>query len=119
MADDASTRRPVTIGLSARLLLLTVFFVMVAEFLIYTPSIARFRKVYLEDHVNRAHLATVALDAVPELDISKGLGDEILAQTGVHAIVLRAEGRHILVVRKDMPPAVDATFDLRHGNFVM
>ena len=56
---------------------------------------------------------------MPELGISKGLGDEVLAQTGVHAIVLRAEGRHILVVRKDMPPAVDAMFDLRQGNFVM
>ena len=119
MADDASTRRPVTMGLSARLLLLTVFFVMLAELLIYTPSIARYRKVYLEDHLIRAHLATVALDAVPELDISTGLGDEVLAQAGVHAIVLRAEGRHILVVREDMPPAVDAMFDLRQGNFVM
>ena len=106
-------------GLSARLLLLTVFFVMLAELLIYTPSIARYRKVYLEDHLIRAHLATVALDAVPELDISTGLGDEVLAQAGVHAIVLRAEGRHILVVREDMPPAVDAMFDLRQGNFVM
>ena len=83
MADDASTRRPVTMGLSARLLLLTVFFVMLAELLIYTPSIARYRKVYLEDHLIRAHLATVALDAVPELDISTGLGDEVLAQAGV------------------------------------
>ncbi|MDP6803837.1 MAG: HAMP domain-containing sensor histidine kinase [Rhodospirillales bacterium] len=119
MADDASTRRPVSMGLSARLLLLTVFFVMVAELLIYTPSIARFRQAYLEDHLNRAHLATVALDAAPELGVSKGLGDEVLAQTGVHAIVLRAEGRHILVVRKEMPPAVDAIFDMRQGNFVM
>ena len=32
-------------SLSFRLLLLTIFFVMLAEVLIYTPSVARFRLV--------------------------------------------------------------------------
>src|ERR1700720_1824910 len=36
-------------SLSARLLLLTVFFVMVGEVFIFVPTIARFRVNYLED----------------------------------------------------------------------
>ena len=41
--------RPLPLGksLSARLLLLTIVFVMVSEVLIYAPSIGRFRLVYL------------------------------------------------------------------------
>ena len=35
-------------SLSFKLLLLKVFFVMLAEFLIWTPSVARYRKVYCE-----------------------------------------------------------------------
>ena len=45
-----------------RLHLLTVFFVMLSEFLIYAPSIGCYRKAYLEEAVTRAHLATLALD---------------------------------------------------------
>ena len=47
-------------SLSFRLLLLTVFFVMLAEVLIYTPSVARFRQVYLTEKLDSAHLAAMA-----------------------------------------------------------
>jgi len=45
--------RPLSLGksLSARLLLLTIVFVMVSEVLIYAPSIGRFRLVYLEERL--------------------------------------------------------------------
>ena len=56
MAEPSSPGRPVIFGLSARLLLLTIAFVMVAELLIYAPSISRFRKSYLEEAVSQAHL---------------------------------------------------------------
>ena len=36
-------------SLSARLLLLTVFFVMLAEVLIFAPSVARFRENWLTE----------------------------------------------------------------------
>jgi hypothetical protein len=38
----------VTRGLSARLLVLTVLFVLVGEVFIYVPSVARYRVVYLQ-----------------------------------------------------------------------
>jgi len=51
-------------GLSARLLILTMLFIMLAEALIWTPSISRFRKIYLEEHIVRAQLSTLALGPV-------------------------------------------------------
>ena len=44
-------------SLSARLLLLTIIFVMIGEVLIYVPSVARFRISYLEDRIAAARLA--------------------------------------------------------------
>jgi hypothetical protein len=52
-------------GLSARLLLLTVVFVMLAEVLIYAPSAGRFRLDYLNGLLSDGHLATMALEAAP------------------------------------------------------
>ena len=38
-------------SLSARLLVLTVFFVMLGEVLIFVPSVARYRMTYFENHL--------------------------------------------------------------------
>ena len=45
------------LGLSAKLLLVTVLFVMLAEVLIYLPSIANFRRNWLHDRIAAAQVA--------------------------------------------------------------
>ncbi len=47
--------------LSGRFLILTVIFVMLAEILIFLPSIARFREDYLLARLERAQIASLAL----------------------------------------------------------
>ena len=106
-------------GLSARLLLLTVMFLLLAEFLIWTPSISRFRKVYLEQRISDAHLASLALEATPDNMVSKELEMELLAHAGAHGIVLRKPGRKILMLSTKMPPSVDLTIDLSRGSFMI
>src|SRR3546814_19116005 len=54
---------PVTRSLSARLLVLTILFVMLAEVLIYTPSLGRFRLPYLDDKLAAGHLAALGSEA--------------------------------------------------------
>ena len=49
-AADASRPRP-RLGLSGKLLVLTLLFVMIAEVLIYVPSIANFRLNWLHDRL--------------------------------------------------------------------
>ena len=102
------------VSLSARLLLLTAVFVMIAEFLIYAPSISRFRKVYLEEIIAESHLAALALEATADAMVSEDLENELLFHAGAYAIVLNRADRRMLALSKDMPPKVDRTVDLRN-----
>ncbi len=54
-------RSGIPTGLSARLLVLTVFFILLAEMLIFVPSVARDRLAYLDDRLDAARLAVFAL----------------------------------------------------------
>ena len=113
-------KRPSALSsLSARLLVLTVFFIMLSEFLIYAPSIARFRKVYLEEHIAKAHLATLALNVTSDHMVSAELEQELLFHADAYGITLKHPDRRVLMLSDDMPPKVDVTFDLRQGNFMM
>jgi hypothetical protein len=47
--------------LSGRFLLLTIIFVMLAEVLIFVPSVARFREDFLLTRLERAQIASLAL----------------------------------------------------------
>ena len=47
--------------LSGRFLLLTAIFVMLAEVLIFVPSVARYREDFLISRLERAQIASLAL----------------------------------------------------------
>ena len=98
-------------SLSGRFLLLTVIFVMLAEILIFVPSIARFREDYLMNRLERAQIASLALLANDQ--ISKDLQEELLVNAGVFNVVLRRDEARQLVLASPLPSPVMATFDLR------
>ncbi len=106
-------------GLSAKLLVLTIFFVLLAEFLIYTPSISRFRKAYLEETIANAHLASLALEATPDHMVNRDLEAELLFHADAYSITLKHPERRVLMLSKPDLPEVDVTFDMREGGFVM
>jgi len=99
-------------GLSARLLVLTVIFVMASVLLVFLPSVTRERESYLEDRIDAAHLAIFSLEATPDNMVSKDLSDMLLAHVGAHAIVVHMADR-TLMLAQDMPPSVATTYDLR------
>ena len=105
-------------GLSFRLLLLTVFFVMIAEFLIWAPSISRFRKVYFEENITRAHLSMLAVEVMPGEKVEKPLEEALLFHTEAYGIVVNRPDRRMLMVSKEMPPKVDLTIDITKGTFM-
>lgn len=105
-------------GLSARLLLLTIAFVMLAEVLIYAPSIGRFRLSYLEERLASAHLALLALEAPPDQMISEDLERELLAHVGAYSIALTKPGAGKLMLMTTAPHSVDASYDLRESSFL-
>ncbi len=86
-------------GLSARLLLLTVLFVMIAEVLIYVPSIANFRQTWLNDRIAAAQIAAMVLDAASEEALPEELEMRLLSGVGAKAIAIRSGGRRSLLAR--------------------
>jgi len=104
---------PVTKSLSAKLLVLTVLFVMLAEVLIYTPSVARFRLTYLEERLAAAHLAALSVEATPDLRVAMELQEKLLALVGAHVVDLVQPDTRVYMLARSMPPEVGATFDLR------
>lgn len=105
-------RNGIVTGLSARLLLLTVFFVMLSEVLIFLPSVARDRLAFLEDRIDAARLAVFALEATPDNMVSQSLANELLADVGAHGIVVH-KADATLMIDSEMPPTPDSTVDLR------
>jgi len=108
---------PLAQSLSARLLLLTIAFVMLAEVLIYAPSIGRFRLVYLEERLAAAHLAILALEATPDQMIGEDLKRELLDHVGAYSVGLTRPGAGKLMLMVTTPGPVDASYDLREASF--
>ncbi len=101
---------PLTRGLSARLLLLTISFVMIGEVLIYVPSVSRYRLTYLQERLAAAHEATLALDASPDGMVSAELEQQLLIHARLRSIALRLPAASYMMLGE--PPEIDATFDL-------
>jgi signal transduction histidine kinase len=95
------------------LLVLTAFFVMLSEVLIYTPSIARFRLVYLEEQLASAHLAALALQGAPDRMVTEELAEQLLTHAGAHSIVARKAGSNSQSIARPSGLKVDAEYDIR------
>lgn len=99
-------------SLSGRFLILTVVFVMIAEVLIFVPSIARFRLDYLTDRMERAQIASLALLGATEV-IDDEVEAALLENAGVLNVVVPRDGIRQLVLTSDLPGPVTKVVDLR------
>lgn len=98
-------------SLSGRFLILTTVFVMLAEVLIFVPSVARFREDYLLARLERAQIASLALLANDMIDMD--LEAELLRNAEVLNVVLRRDEVRQLMLSSPMPSPISGTFDLR------
>jgi signal transduction histidine kinase len=98
--------------LTGRFLLLTILFVMLAEVMIFVPSVARFRDDYLRARLERAQIASLALLA-SDGAISDRLAQELLNTAQVYNVVLRRDAVRELVLASPVPGPIHATYDLR------
>lgn len=103
--------------LSGRFLLLSFLFVMVAEVLLFVPSVSNFRLTYLQDRLERAQLASLALLATPDDMVAPELADELLKNAEVLNIVLRRDAVRELVLAMPLSKPISQTFDLRDPGF--
>src|SRR5260370_20868512 len=101
-------------SLSARLLIMTIFFVMVGEVLIFVPSVARFRMTYFEGRLATGYLATLAVEASSTAGRDQDLINKLLLRTGAQGVALyRADGT-VVRLERAVPPKPDFTIDLTH-----
>lgn len=98
--------------LSGRFLVLTVVFVMLAEVMIFVPSVARFRQDYIMSRLERAQIASLALLATDAM-IDPRLESELLANAEVYNVVLRRDEVRQLVLSSPIPAPIHRTFDMR------
>jgi signal transduction histidine kinase len=98
-------------GLSAKLLVLTVLFVMLAEVCIYVPSIANFRLTWLTNKLGAAHTAALVFDAAP--DVPEQLSRQILDSIGARALAMKFGQQRRLLATTEMPSEVLQDVDIR------
>jgi signal transduction histidine kinase len=116
-AAEAKASPPFRVGLSGKLLMLTILFVLLAEVLIYVPSIANVRTMWLKDRAATARLAVLALDATPDNMVPQELAKRLLDGAGATAVAVKFGNTRRLLSLSDMPPAVQDSIDLRDYSY--
>jgi signal transduction histidine kinase len=100
-------------SLSGRFLLLTIIFVMLAEVLIFVPSVARFRLDYLQTRLDSSQIATLALLAAPDDMVTPELEAELLRNADVLNVALQRDSIRELMLSSPMKSPIEQSFDLR------
>jgi signal transduction histidine kinase len=98
-------------GLSGKLLVLTIVFVLIAEVLIFVPSVANFRNVWLQGHLDTAEAASIVYLDSSDPMLSDRAQRELLAATGSLAVVIREGAMSRLMASSEMP-GIDRHYDL-------
>ncbi len=101
------------LGLSSKLLVLTILFVMLAEVLIFLPSVANFRIMWLTDRLTAARLASLAADAVPDHNIPEEVRTELLSTAKVRSVAIKHRQIRRMVLPPVGPVSIHQSYDLR------
>lgn len=105
-------------GLSGKLLMLTIMFVMLAEILIYVPSIANFRLMWLSDRLAAGRTAALVLAAAPDQMVSEELRAQLLKSVGAKTVALKMGNKRLLLAFSEIPPMVNREIDMRNVSMV-
>ncbi|MEM7462613.1 MAG: HAMP domain-containing sensor histidine kinase [Pseudomonadota bacterium] len=99
-------------SLSGKLLILTIIFVMIAEVLIFVPSVANFRNVWLQNHLDTAEVASIVFLDNSDPMLSEDAQKQLLEATGSLAVAIRAGPISTLMATSDMPTEIDEHIDM-------
>ncbi len=100
------------IGLSGKLLILTLVAVMAAEVFVFVPSVANYRKNWLMDRLTAAQIASLAAEAAKGGRLPAKLRNELLVTAQVRSVAVKRADRRLLILQEDMPAQVEEHFDL-------
>src|ERR1700716_3317542 len=112
-SEQPRPQPPRRLGLSGKLLLLTIPLVVIAGILIYVPAIANFRMNRLNDRLAAANTAALVLDAAPSGMVPDSLAKQILTSIGARAVAIKMGQQRRLLASAGLPPAIDHDIDMR------
>src|SRR6266516_2055290 len=119
MSDEQPTTQmprplpPRRLGLSGKLLLLTIPLVAIAGILIYVPAIANFRMNRLNDRLAAANTAALVLDAAPSGMVPDSLARQILTSICARSVAIKMGQQRRLLASAGLPPSIDHDIDMR------
>jgi signal transduction histidine kinase len=116
LARATGAWRLVVHSLSGRLLLLTLFYAMVTQVLIFVPSVARYHKGLLDNHIETAELAILPLTEVQREQFSPGLRSLLVARAGALAVMVKRPEKRELFLPDELPSHIDVNIDLAKDN---
>ena len=106
-------------SLSGKVLVLTVLFVMIGEVLIFLPSIANFRIMWLRERVATAEIAALAAEAAPDGRLSDKLRLELLKGAKARAVSLKRNQVSELILRDDSERVIERMYDIRQRQWLV
>jgi signal transduction histidine kinase len=118
---DLDNQGPVRVprfGLSGKLLVLTILFVMIVQVLIYVPAVSIFRLNWLNDRLAAARTAALVLYAAPSGMVPDDLARDILSSIGAQAVVMKTGQTRRLLAMTEMPAETHRNYDLREVNWL-
>ncbi len=106
-------------SLSFRLFWVTIAVILLVELLIFVPSAVNYRSAWLEERVQAARIAALALEASPSRDVSRELSSALLAGAEVLAVTEIEDGmRFQILPAQFVQPMVMRMVDLRNESTV-
>jgi len=108
----AGPLRLVAHSLSGRLLLLTLFYVLISEAVISVPTIARYHRELLVTHIESAEIAILPFTEIGGEQFSATLRRQLLMRAGADAVMLKRRDQRELFLVQGMPEMLDRTIDL-------
>ena len=113
MKGDARAPLPATVrqpasarwyhGLSFRLFAFTLAAILFVEALIFVPSASGFRTAWLNERLQAARIAALALDAAPSRMVSQELARQLLDNAEVLSVAEIEDDMHIQLLDSGMP----------------
>ena len=113
---DSACRPGLFFGLSSKLLLLTILFVMLSEILIFVPSISKFRVDWLTRKLELAEVAALIYTRSSSNLMDSELEAELLERLDVQTLALRDDVSRRLLAMADMPAQIEREDDIRTMN---
>jgi signal transduction histidine kinase len=107
-------------SLAGRIIFLLLGFLVLAELLAFLPTMGAYQRTWLEERVNAAQIAALAVEAAPpQAEIAKGLKRELLENAGVRVVALKRGQERVLRLDEGVPAnAPLRVIDLRTRGFL-